>query len=136
MDLRRDFPLTEEDVRFLDEYGHPWETVHDGSHWVLIHDFVTQEGYNHSKVVAAIRIETGYPNSALDMVYFNPPLARTDGQAIRATESMQPICGVPYQRWSRHYTAAHPYVPGVDSLGSHILLIEDWLAREFELQVT
>lgn len=130
--MRRQFDLLPEDEQLLNDYGLPWETVVDGSQWVLIHDFPTHEGYNHKTVIAAIRLETGYPNTALDMVYFHPALARIDGRPIGATEAVQQIAGVSYQRWSRHRTAQNPWRPTVDSLGTHIVLIEDWLQREFE----
>lgn len=130
--MRRQFDLLPEDEQLLNDYGLPWETVVDGSQWVLIHDFPTHEGYNHKTVIAAIRLETGYPKTALDMVYFHPALARIDGRPIGATEALQQIAGVSYQRWSRHRTAQNPWRPTVDSLGTHIVLIEDWLQREFE----
>ena len=57
-------------------------------------------------VTAAIRIETGYPNTELNMVYFFPALARMDGKPIGATDAPQPLDGKTYQRWSRHRTAA------------------------------
>lgn len=133
MSLRRDFDLLPEDQAFLDEYGLAWEAVADGSLWVLIHEFPTQhEGYDHSTTTAAIRLETGYPNTQLDMVYFHPPLARKDGRRIGATDAMQEIAGKTYQRWSRHRTSQNPWKPGQDGLGTHVILIEDWLAREFE----
>ena len=130
--MRRQFDLLPEDEQLLNDYGLPWETVVDGSQWVLIHDFPTHEGYNHKTVIAAIRLETGYPNTPLDMVYFHPALARTDGRLIGATEAAQQIAGVSYQRWSRHRTEQNPWRLSVDSLGTHIVLIEDWLQREFE----
>jgi len=130
--MRRQFDLPPEDQKFLDDYGLPWETVVDGSQWVLIHDFPTHEGYNHTTTTAAIRIETGYPMTELNMVYFLPALARKDDRAIGATESPQQIDGQTYQRWSRHRTANNPWRPGQDNLGTHIILIEDWLQREFE----
>ena len=34
--LRSDFNLLPQDEKFLEEYGHPWETIVDGSQWVLI----------------------------------------------------------------------------------------------------
>jgi hypothetical protein len=130
--MRRQFELLPEDEQLLNDYGLPWETVVDGSQWVLIHDFPTHEGYNHKTVIAAIRLETGYPNTPLDMVYFHPALARVDGRAIGATQAVQQISGTSYQRWSRHRTHQNPWRPAIDSLGTHIVLIEDWLQREFE----
>lgn len=132
MALRRDFGLLSQDEEFLNEYGCPWETIHDGSQWVLIHEFPTHEGYSHSHVTSAIRMETGYPIAQLDMVYFFPALARTDGKVIANTEAEQEIDGKTYQRWSRHRTDENSWKPGLDHLGTHVLLIEDWLAREFE----
>lgn len=129
--LRRQFDPLPEDTEFLEELGLPWETIEDGSRWVLIDDFPTHAGYDHEKVTVAIRIETGYPTAGLDMVYFDPPLARKDGRSIGATGAKQALDGKQFQRWSRHRTAANPWKPGIDNLGSHICLIEDWLAREF-----
>ena len=87
--MKRQFELLPEDEQFLNEYGLPWEAVVDGSQWVLIHDLPTNEGDNHAKVTAAIRIETGYPNTRLDMRFFFPALARKDGRAISAPQSHQ-----------------------------------------------
>jgi len=133
MGLRRQFDLPEEDRTFLDEYGCQWETIIDGSHWVLLHGFPTRHaGYNHQTVTAAIRIETGYPKAALNMVYFYPSLARNDGRSISKTEAAQAIDGKTFQRWSRHYTNKNPWVIDEHNLGTHVWTIEDWLMREFE----
>ena len=132
MNLHRQFDLSEEDTKFLNDYGLPWETIVDGSMWVLIHEFPAPPGYNHAKVTAAVRIETGYPTTPLDMVYFFPALARRDGQPIKATEAPQQLSGKNYQRWSRHRTTQNPWKVGQDNIGSHVFLIEDWLEREFE----
>lgn len=132
MDLRRQFDLMPEDQTFLDDYGLPWETITDGSQWVLIHNFPTHGGYNHSTVMAAIRLETGYPMTELHMVYFFPALSRQDGTRIGATEATQYIDGKTFQRWSRHRTSTNPWKSGQDNIGTHIILIEDWLQRELE----
>lgn len=132
MSPRRDFDLLPQDEKFLEEYGLPWEAISDGSQWVLIHEFPTQEGYNHVRVTAAIRMETGYPRVELNMVYFYPALVRKDGRPIGATQATQVIDGKTYQRWSRHRTGQNPWRMGFDSLETHVILIEDWLAREFD----
>jgi len=132
MVLRRQFDLLPDDSKFLDEYGLPWETIFDGSQWVLIHNFPVPQGYTQETVTAAIRIETGYPNTELNMVYFFPALARRDGKLIGATQVMQALDGKNYQRWSRHRTTAHPWKIGRDHIGTHVILVEDWLDREFE----
>lgn len=130
--MRRQFSLPDQDVKFLEDYGLPWEAVVDGSLWVLIHNFPLPEGYNCDNVTAAIRMERGYPNTPLDMVYFHPVLKRLDAVTIGAASVIQPIDGKGFQRWSRHRSASNPWVLGQDDLFSHITLIEDWLSREFK----
>jgi hypothetical protein len=132
MDLRRQFNLLPEDEAFLTQYGLPWETIADGSQWVMVHDFHTHDGYNHPKVSIAVRLETGYPHAQLDMVYVNPHLFYKDGQTVPQTQATQILDGKEWQRWSRHRTSENPWQPGEDSLETHIYLIEDWFVREFE----
>lgn len=124
--------LPQEDELFLKQFGLPWETVIDGSQWVLIHDFPTHQGYNYQKVSIAVRLENGYPLTPLDMVYAYPALMRNDGKQIPQTQEIQSLDGKNWQRWSRHRTAQNPWKPGEDSLESHLFLIQDWFVREFE----
>lgn len=132
MTLRQQFNLLPPDESFLNQYGLLWETVTDGSQWVILHNFPTDSGYNHSTTSIAIRLPTGYPQAALDMVYVYPALTRKDNQPIRQTQAQQTLDGKQWQRWSRHRTAANPWNPKTDSLETHIYLIEDWFVREFE----
>lgn len=129
--MRRDFELLVTDSVFLDEYGCDWETLSDGSQWVLLNQFTVPVGYSLDHVTVAVRLETGYPDAQLDMVYFHPALVRRDGKSIPATTSSQGIGGRMFQRWSRHRTPQNPWIPGQDSLATHIMLVEDWLEREF-----
>jgi len=131
MTLRRQFDLLPEDTAVLDDYGLPWEVIVDKDQWVLIHDFPTPGGYNHEQAVAAIRLLTGYPRTPLDMVYFHPHLVRLDGKLIGQTAARQPIDGKEFQQWSRHRTPQNPWIVGQDNIGTHIILIENWLEREF-----
>lgn len=130
--MRRDFKLSAEDENFLNQYGCEWETVTDGSPWVLLHGFHTHRGYNHEIASIAVRIESGYPDAKLDMVYVYPHLFRKDGKLIKATETLQSIAGKDWQRWSRHWTDKNPWKPGEDSIETHIYCIEEWFQREFE----
>ena len=133
MTWRREYDLLPQDQRFLEKYGCPWETITIGNNqWLLIHEFPICDGYNHAQVTAAIRMETGYPDAQLDMVYFYPALARKDGKGIPNTGASKSIDGVVYQRWSRHRTSKNPWKPGFDCLETHVLLIQDWLERELE----
>lgn len=131
--VRRDVALTSEDREHLDAHGHTWETVLEGrKRWVLIHDWATHDGYVQRHATLAILLPPGYPDAALDMVWFHPPLERKDGRTIGRTNVTETIAGRPYQRWSRHRSRENPWRPGVDSLATHILLIKWWLEREFQ----
>lgn len=132
--MKKEFILPEEDMEFLEKYKCSWETVLDGrNQWLLIHDFPVCDGYNYEKVMVALKIDSGYPTSQIDMVYFNPPLKRKDGMPIGATSAQQ-ISGMNFQRWSRHRTRLNPWRPGIDNLQSHLLLVENWLEREFKIR--
>jgi hypothetical protein len=129
--MRRQFDLPGEDVEHLDARRLPWETLAEGeAKWLIVHGFPVPAGYNHITVQAALRIEPGYPDAQIDMVYFSPAITRTDGRAIKNLTT-QVIDGVQFQRWSRHRTATNPWRPGEDCIATHLLLVEDWLRREF-----
>ncbi len=128
---RRNAPLLDQDRLFLDRYGLRWESIIDGSPWVLLHDFSLPTGFTADHILLAVRMETGYPITALDMMYVLPALARKDGKPIPQVNSVQAIDGRQFQRWSRHRTQANPWVPGEDSLESHIYLVEEYFRAEF-----
>jgi hypothetical protein len=132
VNLRRQFTLLPVDEVFLTQYGLPWETVIEGSQWVIVHNFPTHKEYIYDKTSIAIRVETAYPQTQLDMVYVYPSLVRRDGHPIQQTQAQQSLDGKQWQRWSRHRTSANPWNPQEDSLETHIYLIEDWFVREFE----
>ena len=129
--MRRQFQLPGADEDFLDGLGRPWETIIDrGDRWTLMLEWPIVPGYNYSIATAAVRIEQGYPDAQLDMVYFLPHLSRSDGMPIGALAN-QTIDGTTWQRWSRHRTGANPWRPGVDDLSTHMFLVDHWLLREF-----
>lgn len=129
---RKQFSLPTDDIEWLEAQGLPYELVVEaGIPRVLIHDYVVPDGYNVRSVTANVRIEPGYPESQIDMVYFYPALARQDGKAIGALAKDQ-FDGKTWQRWSRHRTPANPWRPGVDNLGTHFALVYEWLVRELK----
>lgn len=129
--LRRDFSLPEEDEDYLDSLNLPWESVQDGdAQWVLIHGYPLPTGYNVQNALLGVRITPNYPGAQLDMLYFSPVLARTDGIAIGAVSSVV-IAGIAFQQWSRHRTGSNPWRPGIDNLSTHVPLSEMWLKHEF-----
>ena len=128
---RRAAPVLEQDRLFLDRYGLPWEAISEGNTWILLHEYRLPTGAVPATVTVAIRLETGYPITALDMMYVYPPVSRQDGRAIPCTEARQALDGKQFQRWSRHRTGVNPWIPGEDSLETHVYLIEEYFRAEF-----
>jgi hypothetical protein len=130
--MRKHFQLPQEDVIFLESLGLDWETIMDQNmQWVIIHDYPLPPGYTISKTDVAIKIETGYPRTPLDMAYFHPPIIRRDLQPINAL-SRQVIDGITFQRWSRHRTMVNPWRAGIDDLSTHLTMISVWFEQEFD----
>jgi len=124
--MRREFELALEDVRALMALGLPWEAVRSGgARYIMVHEHPVCAGYNHPTATVALRIDT-YPPGIIDMVYFNPPLARADGKTIKNL-SLTEIDRCSFQQWSRHYA----WRPGVDTLATHLRRIRGWLNHEF-----
>ncbi len=107
------------------------DTIKEGNlTWLIFRDFKIPEGYNVEVADAAIMLPPHYPATQLDMIYFNPPLARIDGKQIR-TLSNQPIEGKSFQRWSRHRTTLNKWNPEIDDIESHLDLMNSCLIAEF-----
>jgi hypothetical protein len=128
---RRQFRLPEGDVEGLEAAGFQWETIGAGG-WLLVHGYELPVGYNVERASVAVQIPGGYPNTPLDMVFFNPLLSRRDGRPIPATQGTVQIDGGSWQRWSRHYSPSHPWIPGEYNVITHLALVKHWLEREFK----
>ncbi len=127
---RRQFSMPDEDREWLDSLNLIYELIAEGGvPRVVIYGWQVPQGYTTEKVDVNIRIDPGYPDVQIDMVYFSPALVRSDGRTIGAT-SDDSFDGKVWQRWSRHRTSENPWRPGLDSLATHFALIDDWLARE------
>lgn len=128
--MRRDFKLPQEDREFLDIRGFKWETIQNGvEQWLVLHDFPIPAGYNVEKATAAVLIVAGYPDSPLDMIYFDPHLARLDNRSI-SNLSPRMIDGKNFQQWSRHRTGENPWRPGDDCISTHLSLATHYLENE------
>jgi hypothetical protein len=131
--LRREFMLPEEDAQALETDGLNWEAIIDGNNrWIIIRQLILPAGLAPNEVSVAIQISIGYPAAMLDMAYFYPAVVRIDGRPIPCTEAIVQIEGVPWQRWSRHYTQTNPWKPGEYNVATHLLLVRDWLANELQ----
>ena len=129
---RREFALPEDDLFWLADAPHRFELVAEhGVLRVVLYGFPVPPGYNHRAVDVNVRIESGYPDTQIDMVYVHPELQRLDGVPIGAT-CPEAFDGKQWQRWSRHRTPANPWRPGVDNLASHFALVKHWFVRELQ----
>ena len=131
--MRVEFHLPEEDLEYLESMGCQWETVVSNGNWLIIHGYILPDGYTLKEVSLALKIDSGYPTSQIDMVYFTPHIARTDNKPIGAL-AMMSFDNKQWQRWSRHRTGANPWRPGLDGVGTHISLVQYWLEREFNIR--
>lgn len=128
--MRRQFTLPAEDEEWLSAIGKPFELVAEGGVLrVVIHNWDVPSGYNQSSTSAHIRIQPGYPDTQIDMVYFYPALSLQSGHTIGAL-AWDNFDGKTWQRWSRHRTPANPWRPGTDNLSTHFALVQNWLERE------
>ena len=131
-DGRRHFALPREDLEWLDDTSCRFELVAEGADLrVVLYGFPVPVGYRQRQIDVNVRIQPGYPDTQIDMVYVHPALERADGRPIPATR-LKRFDGREWQRWSRHRTPANPWRPGIDSLASHFNLVEHWFLREVE----
>ena len=129
-DRRRQFELPDSDREFLDRMRLPWETVVEQSgRWVILHEYPVPGGYNHATVSSALQLPASYPDTQIDMVYFYPHLARSDGKANGGLSTMK-FDEKTWQRWSRHRTSTNPWRRDYDCIETHVLLVDEWLERE------
>ncbi|UPK67948.1 multiubiquitin domain-containing protein [Chitinophaga filiformis] len=126
---RQQFTLPAEDAEYLDKLGLPWETlVQNNITWVLIHQYPLPQGYTTASTTVALMIPPNYPIAEIDMAYFLPALVKTSARPIPAS-FVQQLDGQQFQGWSRH-RAAGQWQPGIDSLVTHLVLVNNWLVKE------
>ena len=129
-DVRRQFKLPSFDLEFLEQRRLPWETVIDGGmQWVVLHEYPLAGGYNLATASAALQVPSSYPDTQIDMVYFHPHLAPTNGKAIGGLSAHE-FDGKVWQRWSRHRTTTNLWRRGYDCIETHLLLVDEWVERE------
>lgn len=128
---RGEVRLPVQDEEFLVAQGYDWQAVaENGKQWLLISDFPLPSGYTTDRATVAVAIPPGYPDTQLDMAWFNPPVLRRDGRRIGQTQLTKTIASRAFQGWSRHRTRQNPWRPSVDCLSSHLGLVSYWLERE------
>ncbi len=122
------YELLPEDTEYLDaNYSSKWQKITEGNgkHGLLIREFSILAGYTIAQTTLMILIPSGYPASALDMFYFDPPLNKSDGSPINALASEDHF-GQTWQRWSRHYE----WKAGEDCLWKHVERVRNEIENE------
>lgn len=125
--IRQQFTLPEEDLETLEKMGLQWETLSLPSMWLIIYDYPIPSGYNVEKATLALMITSSYPLTEIDMAHFSPPLVKNKGTINAISNHL--IDGKTFQQWSRHRKAGQ-WMPGVDSLATHLSLVDNWLVND------
>jgi hypothetical protein len=115
--------LPQIDMEFLVEAA-PGHSISSeaGMICVMLPEFPLPLGFDQRSSDLLLRLAGGYPDVQPDMWWFHPPVSRTDGTKIPATESHEQYLGRVWQRWSRHLQPGQ-WHSGVDSLRSYVALV-------------
>jgi len=89
---------------------------------VVLPGFALPTGFTVGTSNLLLRLAPGYPDVPPDMWWFDPPVLRSDGTPIPATEVREQHLGRVWQRWSRHLEASH-WKSGTDSIESYLALV-------------
>ncbi len=121
--------LPSHDIEYLNAKapGHQ-VTTEGGVICVVVPAYPLPKGFDREACDLLIRLAPGYPDVPPDMWWFDPPVRRTDGAEIPATQSREGHLGRQWQRWSRHFTAGQ-WRSGIDSLQSYFALIRNELLK-------
>lgn len=123
-------PLTEDDAQFLDGLGYEWQIVAEAGAWaVVLRNYSLPAGYQPPTVDLMVRMPAQYPFAPLDMFNVHPPVRRADGRPLANLTTFQ-FQGAVWQQWSRHREPHMPWVPGLDSLATHMAIVEASLAAD------
>ena len=95
---------------------------------VVLRQYRLPPGFRQDHADLLLRLSAGYPDVPPDMWWFDPPVCRTDGSAIQATQVTEHHLGRQWQRWSRHLPAGI-WRSGIDSIESFLALIRKELER-------
>ncbi|HEY3888807.1 MAG TPA: E2/UBC family protein, partial [Caulobacteraceae bacterium] len=94
--------IPEGDSQYLTERAPGYSIINEGSMvCVIIPRFRVPSSFGVTESDLLIRLSSGYPDVPPDMWWFDPPLRRTDGQIVPATDQFEQHLGRTWQRWSR-----------------------------------
>lgn len=121
--------LPDSDIAYLNERAIEFKLATEANMTcVIIPAWRLPPGYNHSQADLLLRLSAGYPDIPPDMWWFDPAICLANGQAVQATELIEPYLGRTWQRWSRHFVPGQ-WQSGIDGLESYFALIRAELNR-------
>lgn len=118
--------LLEDDEQYLKDKGYVYDCRQGdtGQVYVIIKDYPIPPGYTRDKVDLMVIIPAGYPISPMDMFWVNPEIRYVQNSLYpKNADIFEDHIGIRWQRFSRHYIT-HPWRPGVDSLSSHLIMVQ------------
>lgn len=121
--------LPPNDARYLAERGLQHCITRDASMTCIeFQGFPLPPGFTVTASNLLLRLHPGYPDIPPDMWWFDPPLRRTDGVTVPATDLIEVYFGRSWQRWSRHLPPGQ-WRSGIDGLEGFLALIRRELER-------
>lgn len=116
--------LPEGDKDYLNERAPGHAMVNEaGMICVTVPNYALPPGFDQKTTTLLLRLSPGFPDVQPDMWWFDPPVRRSDGQAIAAADVQEQHLGRTWQRWSRHLPAG-VWRSGIDTLQSYFALLQ------------
>lgn len=95
---------------------------------ILFHSFPLPNGiYNKTHTELLVFTTAEYPNAGFDMFWTDQDLTLVNGSVPRGAEAIESYVGKAWRRFSWHLN--RPWNPSLDSLLSHVSMIEERLHR-------
>ena len=120
--------LPEDDAAVLASKGIKYQVSKDsGAINLVISNFPLPQPYIQREVELLIRLPISYPNARPDMFWTRPDVKLPSGAWPLNADVKENYVGLPWQRWSRHWTGR--WRPGVDGLKTFLAAIVRELER-------
>ena len=117
------------DLKYLEERAINYSVATEANMTcVILAAYGLPSGLNQTHSDLLLRLSPGYPDIPPDMWWFNPPVLRSDGRTIPATDVIEHHLGRTWQRWSRHFNSGQ-WRPGIDCLETFLALVRNELKR-------
>lgn len=124
-DSRLDMDL----AKFRERFGAVDRIVDGARDLVIARDQALPTHWSRSRTDILMIAAQGYPMSAMDMFWVPPGLTLSDGRTPANAETIEHYAGMPWQRFSWHYTDSNRWNPSRDDLLTHMRFVRTRLAQ-------